>query len=169
MNKVQELINNHKTKESIYGITVKSNGYWILDEDGDGEKSTFVSNDFRNDIQEYIYNILGIKEYSGFKRIEKPNLRIIVMEDSKEIYVRYFNNEVENTNKFINKLSILKYSYGIMKQPIITLNYHGGKENLNFYPKENKIDLDVFDKIVQAFKEGYDIEFDDEPTLGDLK
>lgn len=164
MNKVEELINNHK---NTYGIAIKTNGYWILDKNGNISK--FVDNDFRNDIHEYIYNILGMKEYSGFKCIDDPKFRIVATENPKEIYVHYFNIEVENTNEFINKLSILKYTYGMMNQPIITLNYHGGKENLNFYPKENKIDIDIFDKIFEAFKEGYNIEFDDEPTFGDLK
>jgi len=66
-------------------------------------------------------------------------------------------------------LTILTYTYGASKSPVIILNYHNGKEPLEFYPKENLVDVELLYAIGEAIKNDYEIQYNDNPTVSDLK
>ncbi len=71
----------------------------------------------------------------------------------------------------MKELSILSYTYGVGNFPIISSIYHNNKEKniANFFPNQAKVDMELVDKICEAIKSGYKIDYNENPTNKDLK
>lgn len=139
---------------------VKVDNTTIGDSEGKPFAKVFVDAD-DNATAEFIVETVNQSTMLTLENEELKNKINLLAANNKECIQLIENsgvliNKIANEKSPIKKLSIFKYPIGILGGiPVFTLKYSDGKENFNYYPKDNQIDIEFVNKICEAIKDGY--------------